>query len=378
MHNAPVSVVLFAGGGTGGHLTPALAIAEAMVQAAPGVEPYFVGAVRGVEARVLPSRPYRYTLLPLEPIYRRQWWKNAGLPFALWRSLSGIGEVLRRERPVLVVGTGGYVCGPVVWAAMGRGIPGVIQEANAYPGFATRRLAGRVRQLHLGFPEARQFLAPGPATEVFDSGNPIQPPPARPGKTADGRWQTSQAKVDLGLDPDRPLVLVVGGSQGSVAINEAVAAALSTGAWPRDAQLLWQTGSGSFDRFRHLSSDACHQAAYFDPIAPAFAAADLVVSRAGAMSLAELAAWGLPSILVPLPTAAADHQLTNARAMAGAGAAVVLEQPQLTGASLADKVSGLLADPARLADLSRAALARSRPRAAREIAHEALRLVSNP
>ena len=362
-------VVLFAGGGTGGHLMPALAIADAMVALDPTIEPYFVGSFRGVEAQVLPARPWRYALLPFEPIYRRQWWKNVRLPVSLYRTFAGIRRILKAERPVLAVGTGGYVSGPVLWAAMTRGVPGVLQEQNAFPGYATRRLARRARQIHLGFPEAEPLLEPGPTTRILFSGNPITAPP-------DERFSPLAAKSALGFDPGRPLVLVVGGSQGALPVNQVVARALTSGVWPGDVQLLWQTGSGTFDQFGHLSTPGVQVAAFLDPIAEAYAAADLVVGRAGAMTLAEVAAWGVPAILIPLPTSAAGHQLTNARAIAAADAGILVEQHHLSPEGLAQEVRVLLGDPARMARLREGMIRRARPDAARFIAREALQLLS--
>lgn len=364
-----MKTVLVAGGGTGGHLMPALAIAEEMVRLEPGVRPFFVGSSRGIEASVLPQRPWPYELLPLEPLWRRRWWRNAHLPFAVVASLARVRTILRRERPVLVVGTGGYVAGPVVWAAMRRGVPAVLQEANAFPGIATRWLAHRARQIHLGFPEARARLHPGPGTAVFDSGNPVPPPPAvRPAKDA--------AKRKLGFAGDRALVFVTGGSQGALAINRAVAAALDSGTFPRGVSLLWQTGAASLERFASYRREGqVRLVSFVDPVADAYAAADLVIGRAGG-SLAGLAAWGLPAIVVPLPSSAAGHQRANARALAEAGAAVLLDQAALTGATLGTTVQALLSDPARMADLSSRILARARPDAATRIATEALKIVS--
>jgi len=364
-------IVLFAGGGSGGHLMPALSIADAMVAADPAIEPFFVGAERGIEAQVLPARPWRYALFPFEPIYRRQWWKNVRLPLSMWRSMRGVREVLRRENPVLAVGTGGYASGPALWAASGRGIPIVIQEQNAYPGFATRRLAGRAAQIHLGFPEARRYLKPGAATAVLDSGNPIVPPPK-----AESRRLKAEAKKDLGFDPARPLVLVTGGSQGSLAMNEALSAAVTSGDWPKGVQLLWQTGAASYDRFKHLSALSLQLSAFLDPMSSAWSAADLVVARGGASTAADIAAWGLPSIVIPLPTSAADHQLVNGRALEAVGAAVLLEQHKLTAGTLVATVGQLLGDPARMAGIASSALARARPNAAAEIARQALQLVA--
>ena len=364
-------VVLFAGGGTGGHLMPALAIAEAMVAADPSIEPFFVGAERGIEARVLPARPWRHVLLPFEPIYRNEWWKNLRLPLSVLRTVKGVRDVLRREQPVLAVGTGGYASGPSIWAAAGRGIPTVLQEQNAYPGYAIRRLAARARQIHLGFPEGRSWLSPGPNTEIFDTGNPIVPPPPV-------RVTKEAGKQKLGLDPSRPLVLITGGSQGSLAINKTVADILGRNLWPPGVQLLWHTGTSTYDQFSHHQGSGVRLSAFIDPMADAYAAADLLVGRGGAITAAEVAAWGLPSIVIPLPTSAANHQLKNGQALAAAGAAVLLEQKDLTAETLAATIRNLLDDPAGLAGIARAALVRARPDAAAEIARHALQLVRIP
>src|SRR5918998_6770658 len=148
--------VLIAGGGTGGHLMPALSIAAALDAAAAGFEPVLVGAVRGVEARLLPTRDYRYHLLPSEPIYRRTWWKNIRWPVIAGQLLRRVEELFAEERPAAVVGTGGYASGPVVWWASPRGVPAANQGQNAYPGLATRLLSRRARHVYLGLPEARR------------------------------------------------------------------------------------------------------------------------------------------------------------------------------------------------------------------------------
>ena len=366
-----MKTVFFAGGGTGGHLMPALALADAMVRLDPSVRPFFVGSLRGIEANVLPQRPWPHALLPLEPIRRRQWWKNVTLPFSLLRSLRQVDVLVAEHRPALVVGTGGYAAGPVVWGAGRRGVPAILQEQNAFPGITTRRLAGQVRQIHLGFPEARRYLRPGAKTEVFDSGNPIQTPPTqRPDRRA--------AREKWGFPADRPVVLVVGGSQGALPINALVDAALAQGIWPAGTGLLWQSGSGTYERFVARSDRGrVVVQPFIDPIADAYAAADLVVGRAGAMTIAELCAWGLPAILIPLPTSAAGHQLWNARALHDAGAAVLLEQASASASALTDRIRALLGDPAGLAGISQAALRRAHPDAADFIAAKALGILSH-
>ncbi|HET6577763.1 MAG TPA: UDP-N-acetylglucosamine--N-acetylmuramyl-(pentapeptide) pyrophosphoryl-undecaprenol N-acetylglucosamine transferase [Gemmatimonadales bacterium] len=357
--------ILIAGGGTGGHLMPALAIAQALRERAPDVEPVLVGAVRGVEARLLPTRDFRYHLLPSEPIYRRTWWRNARWPLIAGRLLRDVARLFAAERPAAVLGTGGYASAPVVWWAARQGIPTAVQEQNAYPGLATRWLSRRVRHVYLGLPEAKRLLRFGPRTEVFETGNPIVPP--SPGRRA-------QALARFGLDGRRPVVLVTGGSQGALAINRAVAGWLDRGG-PSGADLLWVTGRGTHAEFagRHRPP-AVQVIDFLDPMADGYAVADLVVSRAGMITVAELCAWGLPSVLVPLPTAAADHQTHNARVLAEAGASALLPQPGLTATRLGEVVDGLLQDRARLSAMAGHALARGRPEAAADIVSKLLTL----
>ena len=357
--------ILIAGGGTGGHLMPALALARAAKEA--GHEPVLVGAQRGIEAQILPSHPFRYYLLPLEPIYRRIWWRNLRWPLTLWRVWRAAVRLLDIEKPVLAIGTGGYAAGPALWLSARRGIPIVLQEPDAYPGLTTRMLSRKARQVHLGFPEARARLRLGPKTEVFALGNPITPP-----ASAD----RGAALKAFGLDPARPTVFVFGGSQGARALNEALAGAVGTGTLTT-MNVLWGTGTAQYERYAALAraGSVCVRG-FFDPIAPAYAAADLVVSRAGAMTVAELCAWGKPSVLIPLPNAAADHQKFNARALEEAGAAVLLLEENLSPESLAGVVTSLVADPKRLASLADVARSRGHPDAARGIMSKILTLVS--
>jgi UDP-N-acetylglucosamine--N-acetylmuramyl-(pentapeptide) pyrophosphoryl-undecaprenol N-acetylglucosamine transferase len=359
--------ILIAGGGTGGHLMPALAIAQTLVETAPSFEPVLIGAARGVEARLLPTRDFRFHLLPSEPIYRRTWWKNVRWPLIAGHLLRQVARVFAEEQPVAVVGTGGYASAPVVWWAARRRIPTAIQEQNAYPGLATRLLSTRVRHVYLGLPEARGLLRFGRRTEVFDTGNPITPP--APGRRA-------QALARFGLTGSRPLVLVTGGSQGALAINRAVAQWLDSGG-PRDADLLWVTGRGTYDQFaaRHRPP-AVQVIDFLDPTADGYAVADVVVSRAGMITVAELCAWGLPSVLVPLPTAAADHQTHNARVLAEAGASALVAQAHLTATTLAAAIESLLGDRARREAMASRALARGRPNAAADIVSKILTLAS--
>jgi UDP-N-acetylglucosamine--N-acetylmuramyl-(pentapeptide) pyrophosphoryl-undecaprenol N-acetylglucosamine transferase len=224
-----------------------------------------------------------------------------------------------------------------------------------------------VRQVYLGLPEARSLLRFGAGTEVFDTGNPIAPPSPE---------RRAAALSQFGLSGERPVVLVTGGSQGALAINRAVAGWLDAGG-PRGADLIWVTGRGTHGEFagRHRPP-AVQVIDFLDPMADGYAVADLVVSRAGMITVAELCAWGLPSVLIPLPTAAADHQSHNGRVLAEAGAARLLPQSQLTPERLRDSVESLLEDRGARSVMAAKALARGRPHAAAEIVSRLLTLAS--
>jgi UDP-N-acetylglucosamine--N-acetylmuramyl-(pentapeptide) pyrophosphoryl-undecaprenol N-acetylglucosamine transferase len=355
--------IVIAGGGTGGHLMPALALAR--VAADLGHEVVLVGAARGIEAQILPRHPFPFHLLPMEPLYRKAWWRNARWPVIAVRAWQSAGQVLRDARPAIVIGTGGYAAGPVVWRAQRARIPTAIQEQNAFPGLTTRLLARGARQVHLGFPEARLRLSPGPRTQVFVFGNPITPP---------ARLEAAAARGEFGLAPERRTVLVFGGSQGARALNETIARVIQRGVLG-DLNLLWGTGEAHIDHYAPLAVPGrIVVRGFFDPIGSAYAAAQLVVARAGAMTVAELCAWGKPSVLVPLPTAAADHQTFNARALANAGASVLLLEREFTPEAFSRTVGGLVLDDTRLDALARSARGRGHPNAARTIMEKVVEL----
>jgi UDP-N-acetylglucosamine--N-acetylmuramyl-(pentapeptide) pyrophosphoryl-undecaprenol N-acetylglucosamine transferase len=359
--------VMFAGGGTGGHLYPGLAIARALVRQAPQVQPFFVGALRGIERDVLPKTEFEHLLLDLHPIYRERPWRS-------WRTVRGLGSAWRalarehRTHPAAtVIGTGGYASGSALAFALAHGIPIQLQEQNSVPGITTRFFARRARALYLGYPEAATKLHPGAHTELFDSGNPIEPPPTPRPSRADARaawgFPASEGRV----------VLAFGGSQGARPLNDAIAGLLDAGL-PQGIHLIWGTGRGSYDRYARHESERVRVRPYLSPIQGAYAAADLALTRAGALTVAELCAWGIPSLLVPLPTAAADHQRANARALEAAGAALMLEQSELSAERLGAALTGLLAAPEKLDRMAEFASSRGRPDAAERIATWILRI----
>lgn len=371
--------VVFAGGGTGGHLYPALTLAAALQAERPGIEAHFVGAWRGVEARILPARRVPHTLLPIEPLHRAQFWRNWRQLPAITGTLLGLRRLFRRLRPRLVVGTGGYASGPACAWALLHGVPVALQEQNSYPGLTTRWLSRWAAQVHLGFPEAGQHLHEGKRTNVYALGNPIRPP--------DVALDRAQARRHFALAENGLTVLVVGGSQGARAVNDALVGALEGVAAgrldvPAGLQLLWATGPGNFDAIRarldrHPGLDWVHPVSYIEDMEEALAASDLALSRSGAITTAELLAWGIPSVLVPLPTAAADHQTHNAQSLADAGAAVFLRQAELSPERLWSELTSLAEDEGKRMSMAERARERGDPDAAREIAQRLLTLLDD-
>ena len=360
--------VIFAGGGTGGHLYPGLAIARALVRLDPTVEPFFVGAQRGIERQVLPTTEFPHVLLDLHPLYRPRVWKNWRTvrgAFSAWRRFDA---VVREGRPRIVVGTGGYAAGLAMAYAIRHQIPMVQQAGDVVPGITARFFSRWSREIYLNFPEAARYLRVRHADALVDTGAPIEPPPhPRPDRAA--------ARQHWGFPPQGGRVLLVhGASQGALAINRAMREWIERGI-PDGLYIIWATGRGTYDQFRELDGAAQGRVRvrdYLAPIAEAYAATDFAVTRAGAMTTAELMAWTIPPILVPLPTAAADHQTTNAKALAAAGAAVLLPQAELTAATIDAAVRRVLGNREVFDALSAGARARARPDAAEQIAKRIL------
>ena len=362
------ATVLFAGGGTGGHLYPGLAIARTLGRLDPTVQPVFVGALRGIEKTVLPATEFPHLLLDLHPLYRTKPWEN-------WRTIWGavgawrrLGALVRERQPKVVVGTGGYAAGVALAYAAVHHIPIVQQAGDSYPGLTARAFRRWTREYYLAFPEAGRVIGGDPARHI-DTGAPIEPPPRpRPDRAA--------ARRAWGF-PERGghVLLIYGGSQGSRAMNLVVADWVRRGL-PPELYLIWMTGKASYAEFQSLEAERVKVREYLSPIADAYAAADLALVRAGAMTTAELFAWEIPAVLVPLPTAAADHQSVNARTLEAAGAAIHLPQAELTTERLDATLRSLLADPAATARLAAGARARARPDAAETIARRILALLA--
>jgi UDP-N-acetylglucosamine--N-acetylmuramyl-(pentapeptide) pyrophosphoryl-undecaprenol N-acetylglucosamine transferase len=352
--------IVIAGGGTGGHLYPGIAVARELRRRLPEVHVSFAGTARGLESSVVPREGFDLDLL-----------RSAGLKGMSLSSLarglsllplSGVDawRIVSRRQPQLVIGVGGYSSGPVVLVAALRGIPTLLLEQNAVPGFTNRTLAPFVSAAAVTFESTVSYFG----RRGFVTGNPVRPEFFDPSPARSG---------------GPPRILIFGGSQGAHAINMAmVEAAPKLAAFAGGLAVTHQTGERDLERVR----DGYRRAGLEARVEPfLFAmdremkAADLVICRAGATTLAELTASARPSVLVPLPTAADDHQRKNAEVLAAAGAAELLEQSRLSGDLLADRILALANDSGRREAMSRAALRLARPDAARAIVDRALELL---
>ncbi len=342
--------VLIAAGGTGGHIYPGIAVANEIMRRDETSEVLFVGTARGLEKKIVPENGYQLSLINSAGL------KNVGfagklkgmavLPRSFWEA----GRILRGFAPDVVVGAGGYVSGPVLMAAHIMGYPTIVMESNALPGFTNRRLARFVDKAVLTFDAALPFFG----KKGIVTGNPVRK------EFFDIAEREAQKPISL---------LIFGGSQGARAINEAMIAALPL---LRDRKtelrVTHQTGEASFDTVRAAYADSgwdnADIRAYISDMVAAFDLADIVISRAGATTCAEVAAAGKAAVMVPFPGAADDHQRKNAEALAGHGAGIMILQADLGGELLARKIEELVAKPEMIVTMGRAARAMAKPDAA--------------
>ena len=345
-------------------MSPAIALADEIKRRVPEAQILFVGSRRGIEASVVPQAGYPIRTIQVIGFRRSLSLEIFKFPLILASALVQAARVIALFRPGLVIGTGGYVSGPIGFMASLYGVRLVIQEQNSYPGITTRLLAPRASQVFLTYPESiRHFRN---KQKLYVCGNPT--------RGTIGAIDRETAIATWGLDQAKRTVMVTGGSQGAHRINEAVLEALPYLA-PYLArfetlQILWQTGPRDYETIRQKVSGhklAIRVLDFIDDMASAYAAADLLVSRAGANTLAELTICGLPAILIPLPTAAAQHQEKNARVLADSGAAHLLLERTLTGEILAQHIIQLLEHPETLAEMGQKSLALGKPDAAGSI-----------
>lgn len=323
---------IVSGGGTGGHIFPAISIARALEAAVPGCELLFVGAQGRMEMERVPAAGYRIVGLPITGIQRSLSAQNLLFPFRLLASLGQAAKVVRAFRPDAVVGVGGYASGPLLFAAQLRGIPTFIQEQNAYAGLTNKWLAGRVRKAYVAYEGMDKYF---PADRVVLTGNPIRT------DLFALEHQSAASLQHFGLLPNKPVLLVIGGSLGARTLNESVHAGLDA-LVAAGVQLIWQTGKAyagkAAEAVAPFKDQGIFTAPFIDRMDLAFSAANLIVSRAGAGTISELAVVGKPVILVPSPHVAEDHQTKNAKALAQRNAAILIPddaaREELMGAAM--------------------------------------------
>ncbi len=359
--------VIISGGGTGGHIYPAIAIANELKTIDPTTKLLFVGAEGKMEMEKVPRAGYEIIGLPVVGIRRELTLANLLFPIKLGRSLLKAQEIVRNFRPDVAVGVGGYASGPLLLAASLKGVPTLIQEQNSYAGLTNKVLARWAKRICVAYPGMDAFF---PADKIRLTGNPVRSDIQQ----ADAR--VAAGRQLFGLDPNRPTLLVIGGSQGARTINESMEAGLSRFV-EAGVQVVWQTGTGFIDRARQavtaLGSPLIRAYDFIYEMDKAYAVADAVVSRAGALSVSELALVGRPAILVPFPQASEDHQTKNAMSLVSRDAALLVRDQdarhQLIGAAL-----DLLTNQPQRDRLSTELKKLGKPNAARDIAEEVRKL----
>jgi UDP-N-acetylglucosamine--N-acetylmuramyl-(pentapeptide) pyrophosphoryl-undecaprenol N-acetylglucosamine transferase len=360
--------VVFAGGGTGGHLYPAIAIAEAFQRRVQNFDCLFMGTARGIEARVVPQLGYRLELVSVRGLLRKLTLSNLLVPFYLMKSIWQCWRLFKTFDPDMVIGTGGYVSGPALLTAWLSKRKFVVQEQNSFPGLVNRWWGERAAAAFLSFEESKKFFRRREHLHVV--GNPVR------GNLATGDRRAAAEKWQLA--PDRTTLLIFGGSQGARRLNELVAEILSQLSQLASFQMLWATGPLHFEKIAPLAANMPNVkiVPYLDDMASAYTLADFVLCRAGASTIFELTNCGLPSILVPFPFATADHQTFNARALDDAGAARLLVEKELVAEKLLNTVRELATQPEVRRRMAAAAKKLARPRAAEEIVEVCLSLVN--
>lgn len=358
--------ILISGGGTGGHIFPALSIAEACRRRFDA-DILFVGAEGRMEMQRVPQAGYEIKALPVAGFDRRNLFKNFKVLVKLFKSLNGAKKILRDFRPDIAVGVGGYASGPVLKAAQKAGIPTLLQEQNSYAGVTNKLLARKSDCICTAYPDMGRFF---PADKIRTTGNPVR------SAVVTCPLSREEAKTKLGFDPSKPLLLVVGGSLGALTLNESMAR-YAEKFEKEGVQVLWQTGKNYYPKAEETVAGLKSVKAmpFISEMGEAYAAADAVVGRAGACTISELQLLGKPCVLVPSPNVAEDHQTKNARALADRGAAVLLPDAECRDL-LFDKATELINSPEKLSAMTEALKAMSLPESDEKIADEIERLLA--
>ena len=313
--------IIISGGGTGGHIYPAIAIADEIKTRMPDARILFVGALGKMEMEKVPKAGYQIEGLPISGLDRGNMMSNVNFPMKLLKSLSLAKQIIKEFQPDIAIGTGGYASGPLLWQASKMGIPFVIQEQNSFPGITNKLLKNKAAAICVAYDGIQQF----PKDKTHHTGNPIR------SEIFQNLTPKDVALSSYGLDPNKKTILSIGGSQGSRTLNNAWKAELQK-IKDADVQLIWQTGKLDFEKIKNeISTDlkGIHITEFIYDMKTAFAAADVIVSRAGAMAISELSLVGKPIILVPFPFAAEDHQTKNAESLVNKNAALMFKDTEV-------------------------------------------------
>ncbi len=310
---------ILSGGGTGGHIYPAIAIANELKKRHPDAEFLFVGAEDRMEMEKVPLAGYKIIGLQISGFQRKLTLKNLSFPFKVIKSLRKAGKIVSEFKPDVVIGTGGFASGPVLRVASGRGIPCVLQEQNSYAGVTNKLLKNKVAKICVAYDGMEEFF---PADKIVKTGNPIR------ASLAEMMVDKSQAAGFFRLNPRTPTVLVLGGSLGARRINQLIEGEL-TFFKKFGIQVIWQCGKLYYNDYKKHSSDLVKVEDFLNRMDFAYTAADIIISRAGAGSVSELSVVGKPTIFIPSPNVAEDHQTKNAQALVDKNAAVMIKEENL-------------------------------------------------
>jgi UDP-N-acetylglucosamine--N-acetylmuramyl-(pentapeptide) pyrophosphoryl-undecaprenol N-acetylglucosamine transferase len=360
--------VMFAGGKTGGHIFPAIAMAKEFKRRFPQSRITFVGTKEGMESKIIPPEGFELLYIQTRGISRRSSLSNLLLGFCLLRGFYQAYGILSRKQPDLVVGTGGFVSFPLVFLAGLKGIPVMIQEQNSYPGISTRFLAHFADKVCLAYTDSTKYFRP--LRKICVIGNPIRE------DIVSG--EREKALKLFGLDENKKTIFIFGGSQGAHGINQVMLRCLDL--LRPDWQILWQTGERDFGEISRKVKEKKVKTTvlpFIEDMGSAYAVSDIVVSRAGALTLAEITACGKPSILIPFPFSTADHQRYNAEALQKQGAAKVILEKDLTAELLTHEINHLLSDENKLKNMSEKSKNISRPDATIKLVDEMEKLLKN-
>jgi UDP-N-acetylglucosamine--N-acetylmuramyl-(pentapeptide) pyrophosphoryl-undecaprenol N-acetylglucosamine transferase len=354
---------LFAGGGTGGHLFPAVAVAERIREKLPESEILFIGTKNKIEGTVVPKLGFNFKSIWVKGFSRGSLTQNVLFPVKLVVSAVQSMLINLKFQPGVAIGSGGYVAGPAIFGAHMSGAKVILIEPNSYPGVTTRLLEKYAAEIHIAFEESKKYLKQ--KNKIYLTGNPVRNSISITGK--------DEALKKFGLSSGRKTLLVLGGSLGARTINQAIEKALPLMV-QNNIQCIWQTGRNYYDTYKQYSSNGIFVSAFIDDMNAAYSACDLLVSRAGATTIAEVSALGIPAILVPSPNVSENHQFYNAKGLADKEAAVLIEDKNAVE-KLGSVIQELITNPGLLSSIKENALKFSRNDAAEVIASRAIKMV---